>query len=40
MFIFMGGKAWLTLPVVCCAIARKYDAELREYPDNAHVLDT
>lgn len=38
MLVLMGGQDRLTVPAVCRAIARKYDADLREYPDNAHYL--
>lgn len=38
MLVLLGGKDRLTVPAVCRAITRKYEAEFREYPDNTHYL--
>jgi hypothetical protein len=38
MMVMIGAHDRLTTPSVCRAIARKYDAEMREYPENAHYL--
>ena len=38
MLVLMGAQDRLTPLAVCRAIARKYDADSREYPNNAHYL--
>jgi pimeloyl-ACP methyl ester carboxylesterase len=38
MLVMVGGHDRLTTPSVCKAIARKYGADFRLYPDNAHYL--